>query len=37
MLLPYITECYRARVSAATNLKDRFGGPDDDGLLIDFC
>jgi SAM-dependent methyltransferase len=37
MLLPYITECYRSRVSAATNLKDRFGGPDDDGLLIDFC
>ena len=36
MLLPYITECYRARISHAVHLRDRFGGPDDDGLLIDF-
>jgi SAM-dependent methyltransferase len=36
MLLPYVTECYRARVTGATNLMDRFRGPDDDGLLIDF-
>ena len=36
MLLPYITECYRARVGPAANPTDRFSGPDDDGLLIDF-
>jgi SAM-dependent methyltransferase len=36
MLLPYVTECYRASVTGAANLMDRFRGPDDDGLLIDF-
>jgi SAM-dependent methyltransferase len=35
MLLPYVTHCYRTRVTDVGNFRRDLGGPDD-GLLIDF-